>query len=191
MKLRLLPPGRPDQHLGLSHTLKHYLKPQEMWADICDQVAPEHRPRAVAEALPALDPPAWEQWETPPAELRAAWPLLEPAYEHGYAALILELADALPEPSRYVVCGTSGHPAQPWVVRDYRRACDAGRGVLLMVRWRGGGWQLYSAFRPKDFKLKRHECPPNDSASVSIRRKLAELDVSKRIAAWRGSEESK
>jgi len=190
MKIRLLPNGRPDEHLGLSHTLKHYLRPQEMWVDICDEVEPDHQPMSVAEALPNHTPPAWEQWKNPPAELRAAWAQLEPAYEHGYGALITRLADALPEPSRWVGSGDDGSPGQPWVVRDYRRACHAGEGVLLMVRWRAGGWQLYTALRPKDFKLKRHECPPADQRNVTIRRKLAELDVGKRIAAWR-AEESK
>ncbi len=191
MKLQLLPPGGPDEHLGLSHTLKHYLRPQEMWEDICDDVAAEHRPRAVVQALPALSPPAWEQWEAPPAELAAQWERLRPAYENGYGALILELAGALDEPSRYAACGTSGTPSQAWIVRGYRRVCDAGDGVLLVVRWGHGGWQLHSAYRPMDFKLSRHECPPSDSRSVSIRRKLAELANQRRIAAWRAEEQKR
>ncbi len=189
MKLQLLPPGGPDEHLGLSHTLKHYLRPQEMWQDICDEVEPACRPRAVAQALPILAPPSWEQWEAPPEALREAWRRLAPAYEHGYGVLILALAEALPEPARHVAGGSQGHPSQPWVVRGHRRACDAGLGVLLMVRWRGGGWQLYSAYRPMDFKLARHECPPTDRTSVDTRRRLAELAARRRIAAWRAEEQ--
>ena len=191
MKLLLLPPGGPSEHLGLSHTLKHYLRPQEMWEDICDDVEPAQRPRAVADELPMLSPPVWDQWKTPPAALADAWDRLHPAYEHGYGALILSLAEALPEPSRYVACGTCGTPSDPWVARGSRRVCDAGAGVVLMVNWGRGGWLLYSALRPMDFKLGRHECPPTDQRSVSIRRKLAELATQRRMAVWRAEEQKR
>ncbi len=180
MKLELLEPGGPDEHLGLSHTLKHYLRPQEMWEDICDDVDPAQRPGAAAGSLPRLTPPAWEQWRDPPASLRGAWAQLEPAYREGYGALILALADALPDPT--------GDPHACWIRRDFRRTSHAGDGVLLTIRWRAGGWLLHTAYRPMDFRLARHECPPTDSKSVSIRRRLAELAAVRRMAAWRHEE---
>ncbi|MFH1468457.1 MAG: hypothetical protein ABIO70_28970 [Pseudomonadota bacterium] len=181
MRLRLLPDGRPGEHLGLSHTLKHYLKPNEMWADLCEDIEPHLRPLGACERLPALDPPTWEQWQDPPPPLAGAWDQLRPVYRQGYGRLVLELADPLDDPG----------VGEGWVPRKRGFACHAGDGVILEVAAGQEDWRLHSAWRPMDFKLRRHECPPTDARSVSIRRKIAEHAAARRVAAWRDQEDDR
>ena len=171
MNLQPLPPGKPGSDLGVAHMLKHWCSPHEMWEDIAHDIPAELRPGAPAERFDALSPtPLWEQASAPSPELREHWRMLIQAYEQGYFACVSALVSDLPDPpSRRFM----PDPSRPGVLVTH-----AGEGVLLYTR-RG---MLYTAYRPVDFKLTSHACPPRDARSVSLRRKMAPVFARKKLA---------
>ena len=169
MKVVRLPEGKPGQHLGISHAVKHYLSPSEMWEDLAADLPESVRPAAVIEALGDAGQLVWEQWggDVQPA-LAARWDDLKNAYHVGYIALVTEQSAEARGPDQA--------PSE-WVRDDTGRTTALGdSGILYKVRQRAAGWEMYTAFRPYRFPYSAHWCPPRDAANVSIRR---------RISAWR------
>lgn len=171
MNLRPMPPGAPGADLGVAHLLKHWCSPHEMWEDIADGVPPELRPAAlVARFGRDGEAPIWEQASNPGPALRQDWAVLQQAYSHGYFACIHTLVRGLPDP-----------PHRPFRRDPTRRGvhlAHVGEGVLLYIRQ----GVLYTAFRPVDFKLSSHDCPPRDANSVSLRRQIAPVFARKKLA---------
>jgi hypothetical protein len=99
-------PGEPGEHLGISHTLKHYLAPKEMWQDVAHVVSSEFRPvEFLARHFPEGTP--WMHWgqKVTDAE-KAKWRELESAFRDGYLHVVTEYAKTLPELSvRFVAHG--------------------------------------------------------------------------------------
>lgn len=168
--------GNPGEHAGISHALKHYLDPREMWEDIAGEVEPHLRPLAFCERLPPLTPPVWEQWQAPTRELAPLWNSLRPLYRLGYARIVRALAEPLAEPFT---------PGSPWARGDDSHGAHIGQGVVLWVRRAPNGWRMTTAYRPVDFKLREHACPPRDATSVSLRGAIARFQADRHLARWR------
>lgn len=178
MNLFLLPHGRPGQHLGVSHTVKHWLHPAELWDDLADGCPDSVRPRAVRAAYPSLDPLTWDP-EHPPPEVARRWSELGRVYAEGYGRVLLRLAELLSPP-----------PAAPgaWVRQGrLRSTVEAHTGVILRVRKAAAGWDLHSAFRTKVYQFA-HIDPPRAPDHVSLRRRLFAHRAHSRLAYWRRQE---
>jgi hypothetical protein len=182
MNLLLLPDGEPGEHLGISHTIKHYLRPAEAWEDVCEDIEPRYRPRAASALLPVQETPAWRQLDNPSPELAEAWPSLQPVYGQGYGRLVSTLAGPLADPGPT--------PDGPWAARRGRFICHAGGGIILDVERVPGGWQLYTAFRHVKFSFRQRHCPSGEAAGVSLRRTLAVAAAEDFIRRWRDQEET-
>jgi hypothetical protein len=91
MTLVFMPPGNPGDNKGVSHTLKHYLAPDEVWEDVAQNIPTPYRPVATLMALELQGHPSWNHWgrNVTPHEVDA-WPLLSSTYEHGYKQVIAE-----------------------------------------------------------------------------------------------------
>lgn len=176
MKLVGLSEGRPGQHLGISHTLKHYLAPAEVWEDLVTHG--EESPWAALDALGPLEPPAWAQHHDPGGTVRELWPTtLASLYRAGYLAVLRRLAEALPEPHQ-----------SPWrPTRDGRRIVATDEGVVLVVaplvaEVAGPGAKLITAYRPLGFTLKDHRAIPKDAINRGLRA-VAARQKARRIVA--------
>ncbi len=165
MTPRLMPAGRPGEHLGISHTICHYLCPREMWQDIADDVAPELQPRTV-----------WSEVGHDPEAERAvlAWDGLGRVYRDGYGAVLAHLYQAFATPEEWW--------SRPHGRANWARQAHVGDGVVMRVWWHRDAWELYTAFRPADFKLSDYGCPPTDAGSVQLRRRMAEVVARGRVA---------
>ena len=181
MKIRLLPDGRPGQHLGISHTLKHYLDPREMWQDIAGDIAPAQQPLQILAKLPPLSTPPHEQHRTPEPALSSSWEPLRSVYRRGYGLLITQGLDRMPAPDV--------EPSQ-WVRHDQRCSTALPGGVIVSLIRRGDTWNLYTSFRNVNFRLLRYDCPPRDAENVSRRRALAEIQARRWLALKRAQEKS-
>lgn len=172
MRVLPMPEGAPGVHQGISHTIKHYLSPPEMWEDVADGVPEAVRPARQSERLERLDPGAWARMPRANADLSAAWGSFAATFREGYWHLVEPLLAAMPAP-----------PAAPWVrdVKGVWRA-HAGDGIVVEVTSRGGEWHLWTALRPSDFVLRDYRCPPRDPRSVSLRRKLAIAFAARKVA---------
>lgn len=175
MNPHFYPPGEPGAHEGISHTLKHYLNPLEMWEDLAAELPEAVRPRPTWEALPRV-PLA----EIPPhPEVAARWSALAEVYQNGYTPLVRAQLRPLTAP-----------PSAPWVriPGPGRRVWGAhvGEGVLVVLS-KAGGFVL-TAYRPQDFALKDYACPPRSPRVVLFRKELARLTADRRVAAWKGQE---
>ena len=174
MKLDLLPDGRPTEHLGISHMLRHWCRPREQWEDLLLEPQPPFSapeamwPSQLWELLSAagLEPETGPPW----AGLR--WESLRSSYRQGYGTVVLSLAASLPLPPQ---APWARHPKGHWMTH-------AGHGVLLGVKHRRDGHQLHTAYRPADFKLRDYRCPPRDIQNVSLRRRIAEHRAAQRLA---------
>jgi hypothetical protein len=177
MRPVLLPDGHPGEHLGISHTLKHYLDPREMWEDLAGDLEERLRPSRVAARLFALSAEPWRLHAEEGRELEGVWNSLRVVYRKGYAGILLALAEELPEPMS---------AGSPWV-SDKKGAWLAhlDDGVVLRVRWGRYGWRMETAFRPVDFKLTSHACPPRDARNVAIRRAMARHQAERHLARFR------
>jgi hypothetical protein len=90
-------PGVPGEHLGISHTLKHYLAPKELWQDVAHVVAAELRPVDFLARHFAAGTP-WLHWGEAVTDAEVAkWPELATAFEQGYLHIIFEYARTHPE----------------------------------------------------------------------------------------------
>lgn len=163
-----------EAHLGVSHTLKHYLRASEMWQDVAEAVPDTAQPRPLALALEvvdsSLDDPAYAR------RLRGEhWTSLRHAHHDGYHPIVAGLAEDLPEPH---APGSS----RRWVVDRGRFIAHAGEGVVLTVARERDGWRVWTAYRAADFRLRDYRCPPSDPRNVSLRRKLATATAERRLA---------
>jgi len=88
MNIRFIAPGRPGQHLGISHTLKHYLRPEERWDEEAGMVPWDLRPFAFLENhFPNQRP--WLNWGcSVTGSEQAKWPELEQLCENGYLRFV-------------------------------------------------------------------------------------------------------
>jgi len=184
MKVLPLPDGRPSQHLGISHTLKHYLAPAECWSDLASDfpadVPASARPTAVRERLPSVDPAPWKQAAGDlHADLRAHWEELRVPYRRGYLLVVQHIASATPspdeEPGKWLNTGNRNLPT-----------CQLGSsGILLRVKRKNGDWQLYTAFRDAGFKYFEKHRPQTDPTRVSQRRMVASIRANTLLDRWR------
>lgn len=179
MELLPLPDGRPGQHLGISHTLKHYLDPSEVWEDL----APDdlmYRPWSVLDGLAHVEPAVWKQWPAPGPVVSGLWSSeLKSIYRHGYFATLLALTrDLSPPGDRLWTRSARGHEV-------YLRLTP--EGVILIVGKEAAGAGLRTAFRPLGFPRKTHVDVAMDPASRERRANLARLKAFKvhRLTVWR------
>jgi hypothetical protein len=177
MKLQLPPDGAPGEHQGISHTIKHYLRPSEAWEDVCENVAPAHRPAAVCDRLAPLSSAPWRLFGASSVALAEVWPELHETYRQGYGQILTALAQPLEEPRRGGV----------WVVHEGKFACHPGCGVILKIE-RPVENGMNTAYRAVDFPFNAHECPRRDERYVVERRKEAERQAARRMTAWRSME---
>lgn len=175
MNLCSLREGSPGEHKGISHALKHYLSPAEMWADLAVELAEEFRPEAVVRALGDVGGPPWEQWgERVQPALAAQWIDLKNAYHVGYYGRVKEHAQD--------VLGPDQSP-QSWVRDRGRLATHLGTsGIVCKVEPTGSGWRMFTAFRPKQFEYSDHACPRRDPDSVSTRRRISARQADRWLA---------
>lgn len=178
MDLIGLPNGTPGGgHLGVTHMIKHYLDPSEVWEDLVTETT-ECRPWDLLERLADLEPEAWKQWKNPGDELRACWQdELVVAYQRGYLSVVRELAAPLTPPG-----------ARDWkrIERGWLTVTFA--GVLLIVSeiHADGSAKLRTAFRPVGYPLKSHRAVPMDAASRSLRAILALKKAQRRATSIAG-----
>jgi hypothetical protein len=184
MKVHPLPDGRPSEHLGIGHMLKHYVAPAECWLDLADDfpdsVPDAAHPAEVRSRLPDVEPPTWRAAPGElPEPLREHWEQLRVPYRQGYLAVIQHFAEhtASPDeaPEEWVQSGSQGLPTTQLGTS----------GILLRVRRSRRGWQLYSAFRPAGFAYFERHCPQMDPKSVSLRRQVAAIRASTLLDRWR------
>lgn len=166
MDLELLPPGRPGEDLGVAHLLKHWLNPGEQWDDLAQDVPADARPRDLRAALPATLTPIWDNPTRPDGTVRSRWGQLETVYRQGYGAVVQHLAAAIDSPDQAPLAWVRGGAQRlpTWV--------DSHSGVVLRVRRVREVWQLYTAFRPSIRQYAEMPCPPQDAASVQLRKRL-------------------
>jgi hypothetical protein len=135
---------------------------------VADAVDPALRPRAFLDAHRDLDSDE-------------GWSALCELNRGAYGRIVLDLCASLPDPS----------PGR-WVRTDRGRfRTHAGEGVLVTVVDRHGRWELYTAFRRFDFRLKNHDCPPRDTKSVSLRRKMAAWAAERWLASRTATDDEK
>ncbi|MCC6619919.1 MAG: hypothetical protein IT385_01610 [Deltaproteobacteria bacterium] len=165
MDLIGMPDGAPGKgHAGVTHTLKHYLDPAEVWEDLVPEGS-TYRPWDVLDELGPLEPPPWRQWKEPGEALRARWQRdLVPTYRHGYRAVVQSLAQALPTP------GSMG-----WfrIHRGWITTTSAGVIVMVSDVHADGSARLKTAFRPLGYTLKNHRAVPMDARSRELRSVIA------------------
>ncbi len=173
MRMILPRGGLPGEHLGISHTLKHYLRPEEMWQDLAGELEEGVQPLAVWGRLKHLSPRACDQAEEPEPELRSVWNEMDSVWKKGYGALVSRGGASVSPPA-----------PGPWVPQE-KGGWMTGLpgGVLLVVRPQGEGWRFITAYRPFNFILKDYDRPPRDARSVEIRRKLAGWEAERRLMA--------
>lgn len=164
------PNGVPGERLGIAHTVKHWLDPREMWEDVAEPADDDARPRHVLRTLDVPHP--WEQAYSPSPILASRWSELGVIYRTGYLTVLLDsLARHAELPERWARIAAG------------RRAAATTDGIYVEVRpARDGRWQLYTAYRPADFKLVNPECPPRDPTSVQLRRGIATLQARRKLA---------
>jgi len=170
MDLIGLPDGQPGQHLGVSHMLKHYLSPAEVWEDLVPEGAP-HRPWAVLDWLGPLDPRASAQHRTPGDSLRTIWHAwLVPIFRHGYLAVAKQLAEPLPALG-----------AAPWRPADGAFVTFTSEGVVLIVARVQDSAKLLTAFRPLGYTLKDHHSVPMSAQSRDLRSVIARQKARRQV----------
>lgn len=163
MQLKLLPEGTLDKHLGISHTIKHWCNPAEMWEDIF--LAPDASVSVPEHCRP------YQAWLT----LTTHGPnpsYLSQVYHHGYGHTLQLVASTQPAPDHV-----------PWTKHpNGYQICHIGEGILLGVRRSKQEWRMHTAYRAADFKLKSYHCPPRDPQSVSLRRCIAHHQATQRLS---------
>jgi hypothetical protein len=161
-----MPNGTPWTHQGVSHTLKHFLAAAEAWEDISEGLPDHLRPRATALRLRLNDAIALVDFPERHHVLASLWGALCHALWEGYMPIVAGLLQSMPEPRR---------GEGPWRQSRSGWIAHIGDGVVAVVSASLGEprWQLRTAYRPLDFKLRDYGCPPVDATNVSIRRRLA------------------
>lgn len=170
MNIKPLPHGLVGEHLGISHTLKHYLDPAEVWEDLCDEVPTEVRPLAVIAAL------ALERWQgrldRPPPSTYAHWPALERVHLEGYMLALERHAFA-----------TQAPPQTPWLpLSPERFVAHLGAGVIAFVVWWQEQWELRTAYRALRYPFFGVSLP-SDPYSRKNRARVAEARALKRLVS--------
>ncbi len=177
MKLIPMPDGQPDQHLGVSHTLKHYLAPTEAWEDLALDLPAHARPRDLAIRLELTEADCELEGEARAELIARRWTDFLNAFRDGYTPTVMRIGEE--------AAGPDQAPGQ-WHEHKDRWLGHIGQGIVVWVsRTKDGRWRLYTAYRPADFKLRDYSCPPVNAASVSIRRQLAVQLATKHVAAKR------
>ena len=162
--------GAPGEHLGVSHMLKHYLSPSEVWEDFVTADAP-NRPWVLLDEFDKIEPPLWRQWESPSERVRELWDRVwVPAYRHGYLAVVRSLAAELPAST-----------IAPWRSCPGGSVCATPAGVVLIVNRARPIPVLRTAFRPLGVTIKSHRAVPMDATSKSHRAKMARSNAKKAI----------
>jgi hypothetical protein len=178
MNLKLMPDGAPHQHLGISHTICHWLNPEEQWEDLAVSVSPNARPRAVWKERPGFIDVCGDRAPFG-GGVASHWDALRWVYRGGYGPTVSALASAYPSPSQtssaWIPAGNQLLPTM----------FDVDKGVILRVRKRKDEWTLYSSFRPSVVQFRAVHCPPSDPSSVLMRTKLYGLRVARIQRHWR------
>lgn len=92
MSFDLMPLGRPGEHKGVSHALKHYLNPAELWDDVAQSIAEENVP-SMALNSPPLEGRDCSKFIGPASSILAPdWPHLERLCASGYFEIVREYA---------------------------------------------------------------------------------------------------
>lgn len=154
------PEGHLDNKQGFSHARKHFLNIREMWDDLT-VVEPLLRPRDLVAALRQGEPEE---------------PVVRRAFHQGYLPALQALVDGFAGPIPWTLCRRGSQASS-------REAAHIGEGVLV-VRGAGAPDQVrvITAYRPADFRLTDPDCPPRDTRSVSLRRKIAEAKARRMVA---------
>ncbi len=166
MNLAPMAAGSAYDHCGVSHTLKHFLAPTEVWEDITNESTPEaSRPRAAATRLGIHESHCALEGNERTELLAYLWTELLPIFKDGYRRTVTTLAADVPDP----------HTApERWrLQRGDRWIGHIGAGVVMVVSPLRERWHVHTAYRPADFRLRDYSCPPTDAASVSLRKRLA------------------
>ena len=160
MDLIGLPDGRPGEHAGISHTLKHYLAIAEVWEDlVSEDIQP--RPWSILDTLDHLEPHPSSQWRDPGPEIRHRWSDLSNAHRAGYLAVISRVAASLP-------------PLESW--RPLERGVfitSNDQGLVFIVKQTTRGIALKTAFRSLGMTQKHHRSVPLDARNRDLRAVLA------------------
>jgi hypothetical protein len=200
--LKPMAPGRPGQHLGVSHLIKHWLAPAEYFSDLALEVLPEKvavHPASLADMLAAAGEtsPHTRPAREPGPAIAACWNTLAQAQAEGYDAVVQACFDGFFD-------GTLS--ASGPVVRHGRQR-PAGSGAARVGLALPGGiivigdvvrppahhplagtsdafaLAVRTAFRPKLGGRTDHRHTPNDAGSRAQRRALAELLAQRNLLA--------
>lgn len=176
MNIKPMPNGLKGEHWGISHTLKHYLDPAEVWDDLCDEVRAELHPLAV---IAALELERWQgRFEMPPPSTHRHWCALEPVHLEGYMLALARHVIAAPEP-----------PQLPWrLVRPEHFKAHLGAGVVAVVERRREQWELRTAYRTLRYPFVGLPLP-TDPYSRKNRARAAEVRAIKRQVSHYRAEE--
>jgi len=141
MKVVLPPPGEPGTHKGISHAIKHYLNPAELWDDLADDIDPYLRPQSLLRDLKIPTPPAThEKYREPCDAMRAAWPKFGLVFLQAYGRIVSQYCDQMPP-----------YEWKKWRALDrlgIRHAAHLGSGILVIVSRSPHHEVLRTAFRP-------------------------------------------
>jgi hypothetical protein len=134
-------PGQPGEHLGISHTLKHYLNPSELWQDVAQAVEEPLRPIQFLEAHYRHDTP-WDRWGNQANDRDVQlWETLSDLYFRGYQQVINDYCAAPPD-------GTVVRRSENRMIRTFH----LGDGILLEV-FDGRPWRMRTAHRTTGVEL--------------------------------------
>ncbi len=179
MTLVFMPPGRPGDNKGISHTLKHYLAPFELWEDVAQDVPAPHRPVATLMGLELEGHEPWNHWgdNVTPREIDA-WPLLAATYEHGYKQVI----------AAYFASGLE-HEVRRTRMDPPVRIAHLGDGIIIQ-RYDNGA-HLRTAYRSAGVSLQTAEGYariPRSLDALSRRLNQARCRASRKLACAHDSD---
>jgi hypothetical protein len=172
MKVVLPEPGAPGKHLGISHAIKHYLNPAELWDDLADDIDANLRPMNVLRELKIPEPPPLHEKHLEPcAAMRAAWSKFGLVFSQAYGRIVSQYCDQMPP-----------YAWKKWRPLDrlgIRHAAHLGSGILVVVSRSARHDVLRTAFRPSPATFvaplptnPEHRARRNIAFEKAARRKL-------------------
>lgn len=160
MKVVLPEPGAPGKHLGISHAIKHYLNPAELWDDLAEDIDANLRPMNVLRELKIPEPPPLHEKHLEPcAAMRAAWSKFGLVFSQAYGKIISQYCNQMPP-----------YGWGKWKRIDPGKISHVGHigaGVVAIIGWQGRHDLLKTAYRPYHYKFSLP--PPADRFSRSQR----------------------
>lgn len=194
------PAGRPGDHAGISHLIKHYLNPGEGWEDVVSalddrtgrpvDIPAEYRPHALWNEIrpDRLGISDTRDVGLLPPDVERRWPRWVDAHRMGYAATVSHIANASRPP---LVEGSGLQGAAGPVDQSARTGTPVhvGLGVIRVLRRVPDGSEAYvcTAFRPQIAPRGLYDARTADHSRRDQRMSIAELKANALTHAAKGA----